>query len=72
MINDTPAADKLQNIINYAISNFLSSIAGFKSGDFVLKLEKRPGQPKKFEDAELDAILEEDPCETLEELADAL
>ena len=34
--------------------------------------EERPGQPKKFEDAELEAILEEDLCQIQEELADAL
>lgn len=46
--------------------------ARFKSGDFGLEDEERPGQPKKFEDAELEAILDEDPCQTQEELADAL
>ena len=41
----------------------------FKSGDFVLKDEERPGQPKKFEDEELEALLDEDCCQTQEELA---
>ena len=29
----------------------------FKSGDFDLEDKKRPGQPKKFEDTELEAFL---------------
>lgn len=32
----------------------------FKSGDFDLKDKERPGQPKKFEDTELQALLDED------------
>ena len=38
--------------------------ARFKSGDFGLEDEERPGQPRIFEDAELVAILEEDSCQT--------
>ena len=34
--------------------------------------EERPGQPKKFEDKELEALLDEDCCPTQEELADFL
>lgn len=41
----------------------------FKSGDFDLKDKERPGQPKKFGDAELQALLDENPCQTQEELA---
>ena len=33
--------------------------------------EERPGQPKKFEDEELEALLEEDCCQTQEELAES-
>ena len=40
--------------------------ARFKNVDFGLEDEERSGQPKKFEDAELEAILEEDPYQTLE------
>ena len=32
--------------------------------------EERPGQPKKFEDEELEALLDEDCCQTQEELAE--
>jgi len=32
---------------------------GFKSGDFDLKGRERSDQPKKFEDAELQALLDE-------------
>ena len=34
--------------------------------------EERPGQPKKFEDEELEALLDEDCCQTQEELAESL
>ena len=44
----------------------------FKSGDFGLKDEERPGQPKKFEDKELEALLDGDCCQTQEELAESL
>ena len=37
--------------------------ARFKNVDFGLEDEERSGQPKKFEDAELEARLEEDPCQ---------
>ena len=44
----------------------------FKSGDFGLEDEERPGQPKKFEDEELETLLGEDCCQTQEELAESL
>ena len=44
----------------------------FKSGDFGLEDEKRPGQPKRFEDEKLEALLDEDCCQTEEELAESL
>ena len=34
--------------------------------------EERPGQPKKFEDEKLEAFLDEDCCQTQEELAESL
>ena len=46
--------------------------ARFKSGDFGLEDEERPGQPKKFEDEELEALVDEDCCQTQEELAESL
>ena len=33
--------------------------------------EEHPGQPKKFEDEELEALLDEDCCQTQEELAES-
>ena len=45
--------------------------ARFKSGDFGLEDKERPGQPKKFEDEELKALLDEDCCQTQEELAES-
>ena len=46
--------------------------ARFKSGDFGLEDEERLAQPKKFEDKELEALLNEDCCQTQEELAEYL
>lgn len=46
--------------------------ARFKSGDFDLEDKERPGQPKKFEDEELEELLNEDSCQTLQELATSL
>ena len=31
----------------------------FRNGDFDLEDEERPGQPKKFEDAELQALMDD-------------
>ena len=45
--------------------------ARFKSGDFGLEDEVRPGQSKKFEDEELEALLDGDCCQT-QELAESL
>ena len=44
----------------------------FKDGDFDLDDRSREGRPKTFEDAELEALLDENPCQTQEELALAL
>lgn len=46
--------------------------ARFKTGDFDVKDKERPGQQKKFEDAELEALLDQDPCQTQWELASSL
>ena len=45
--------------------------ARFKSGDFGLEDEERPGQSKKFKHEELEALLDEDCCQTQEELAES-
>ena len=44
----------------------------FKDGDFDIDHLPREGRPKTFEDAELEALLDEDPYQTQEELASAL
>ena len=44
----------------------------FKDGDFSAEDKPRSGQPKKFEDKELEALLEEDQSQTQEELAESL
>ena len=46
--------------------------ARFKSGDFGLEDEESHGQPKEFENEELEALLDEDCCQTQEELAESL
>ncbi|UYV75798.1 hypothetical protein LAZ67_13001387 [Cordylochernes scorpioides] len=44
----------------------------FKSGDFDTRDKERGGRPIKFEDAELEALLDEDSSQTQEELAETL
>ena len=44
----------------------------FQSGDFDVKDKDHPGQVKKFEDEELEALLDQDSCQTQEELAKSL
>ena len=44
----------------------------FKSVDFDLKDKERPGQPKKFEDEDLEALLNGDRCQTLQQLSNTL
>lgn len=46
--------------------------ARFKIGNFDLEDDERPGQPKKFEDHELETLLDQDPSQTQEELAKTL
>lgn len=47
-------------------------LALFKSGDFGTEDKERPGQVKKVEDEELQTLLDEDSCQTQEELAESL
>ena len=44
----------------------------FKNGDFSVKDKSRSGQPKKFEDKELEALLEEDQSQTQKKFAESL
>jgi len=44
----------------------------FKDGDFSVEEKPRSGQSKKFEDKELEALLEEDQSQTQEEFAESL
>ncbi|XP_018402624.1 PREDICTED: uncharacterized protein LOC108779663 [Cyphomyrmex costatus] len=44
----------------------------FKSGDFDVRNEERGKPPKKFEDRELQALLDEDDAQTQQQLADQL
>ena len=64
---------KLKNIVvKIDIKSFSVCFAWLKSGDFGLEDEERPGQPKKFEGEELEALLDEHCCQTQEELAKSL
>lgn len=44
----------------------------FKNGDYDIEDKERTGQPKKFTDEDLEALIDENPCQTTEELAKAL
>ena len=44
----------------------------FKSVDFHIKDKERTGQPKKFENEELETLLDEYSCQTQDELAKSL
>ena len=44
----------------------------FNAGNFGIEDNERPGQVKKFEDSELEALLEKDSCQTQQKLADSL
>ena len=44
----------------------------FKSGDFDTSDKEREGRPLKFEDAELEALLDQNSCQTQEKLAETL
>ena len=44
----------------------------FKNNDFEVNDKERPEQPKKFEDTELQALLDEDRCQTQKQLAEIL
>jgi len=41
----------------------------FKNGEFDVEDKERSGRPKVYEDAELEALLDEDSCQTQEALA---
>jgi len=44
----------------------------FKDGDFSVEDKLRSGQPKKFEDKELEILLEKDQSQAQEKLAESL
>lgn len=44
----------------------------FKSGDFDTEDRERSGNPKKFQNEEFETMLDEDPSQTQEELANSL
>ena len=44
----------------------------FKGGDYDIHDKHRSGQPKKFNDEQLDTLLNENPAQTLKELSEQL
>ena len=42
----------------------------FKNGEFDIEDKERGGRPKVYEDAELEALLDQDSCQTQEEQCD--
>ena len=72
------AAESHRNLVEvygeYALaeSTCRKWFARIKSGDFGLEDEERPGQPKKFEDEKLEELLDNDCCQTQDELAKSL
>ena len=44
----------------------------FKNGEFDVEDKEREGRPVKFEDAELEALLDQDSCQTEEQLVESL
>ena len=49
-----------------------SSFRKFKSGDLSVEGKERAGQPKKFDDEELEELIGQDQCQTLQELSESL
>lgn len=52
--------------------NVQKCFSQFKSSDFVLEDEDHPGRLTKFEDEELEGLLNEDYCQTQVELTESL
>lgn len=46
--------------------------ARYKSGDFDVDDKERPGPVKKFDDESLQALIDQDPCQTQSQLAETL
>lgn len=73
------SAAESQRMLSEAYDDYTSSISTceywfrrYKKGDFDTEDKKRPGQPKKFEDEEMEALLDQDPSQTQEELVESL
>jgi len=47
----------------------VSKFQKFKNGEFDVEDKERSGRPKVYEDTELEALLDEDSCQTQKELA---
>lgn len=55
-----------------SLSTIKKWFAKFRSGNFSLEDSPRPGAEKKFEDEQLESLLNENPAQTLKELAEIL
>ena len=47
-------------------------VSKFKSGDLSVEDKERPGQPKKFEDEELEELTDQDQYKIFQELSESL
>ena len=72
-IQKKSAAEALRILVETYGDNALSETTcrdwfrRFKNNDFELEDKERSGAPKKFEDKELEELLDQDPCQTLAE-----
>jgi len=73
------SAAESQRMLSEAYGDYTPSISTceywfrrYKKGDFDTEDKERPGQPKKFEDEKVEALLDQDPSQTQEELAESL
>jgi len=68
----TDSSQKLTPSLFHQLKYVNKILWRFKSGDFNLKDKERSSQSKMFEDAELQALLDENSARKLKELAEAL
>ena len=79
LFNILKKAAEAHQLLFEAYPEYASSVASyerwfvrFRNGDFDVRDKERPGQPKKFEDSELETLLSEDSYQTQQNLADSL
>ena len=79
LFNISKKAAEAHQLLFEAYPEYASSVAScerwfvrFRNGNFDVRDKERPGQPKKFEDSELQTLLSEDSYQTQQNLADSL